>query len=389
VPKAEFFVSQSGMFLYNLAMKLLFWSTPLGYLGSGGGGGVELTLLNLAQELSRRGHAITIVAPQGSAPAIAAIAPPPGDRPGSLPPIAVEVAGVPPVSAQHQDRQTPALIPPQSILAAMGEQVRRLQDRHDLIVNFAYDWLPFYLTPFLQRSVAHVVSMGSLGDLMDETIGQVLDRYPGTIAVHSQAQAATFPFGDRCHCIGNGLDLSRYTFNPQPQPWLGWVGRITPEKGLEDALAAAQQCQIPLKVWGALESPEYWQALQAQYPDAPVTYGGFLPTEELQRQLGQCSGLLMTPRWVEAFGNVVVEALACGVPVVAYRRGGPQEIVKSGVTGWLVEPDSVAGLVEAIGKLGAIDRQACRHHAESTYGLAAWGDRVEAWLMKLNPFEPK
>ncbi len=88
----------------------------------------------------------------------------------------------------------------------------------------------------------------------------------------------------------------------------------------------------------------------------------------------------MTPRWVEAFGNVAIEALACGVPVIAYRRGGPAEIVRSGKTGWLVEPDDVLGLVEAIGKIGECDRHACRRQAETEYSLTALAIRFEQWF---------
>ena len=91
----------------------------------------------------------------------------------------------------------------------------------------------------------------------------------------------------------------------------------------------------------------------------------------------------MTPRWVEAFGNVAIEALACGVPVIAYRRGGPAEIITDGKTGFLVEPDSVAGLVEAIGKLSEIDRADCRHAAETVFSQSAWGDVIESWFYRL------
>jgi UDP-glucose:tetrahydrobiopterin glucosyltransferase len=83
---------------------------------------------------------------------------------------------------------------------------------------------------------------------------------------------------------------------------------------------------------------------------------------------------------VEAFGNVAIEALACGVPVIAYRRGGPAEIVRDGETGFLVEPDRVTGLVEAIERLDKIDRYTCRQQAEEEYSLSAMGDRVEAWF---------
>ncbi len=81
-----------------------------------------------------------------------------------------------------------------------------------------------------------------------------------------------------------------------------------------------------------------------------------MATKELQEELGKCKALLMTPRWIEAFGNVAIEALACGVPIIAYDRGGPSEIVKHGHTGFLVEPDSITGLVAAIDKIEQIDR---------------------------------
>lgn len=162
---------------------------------------------------------------------------------------------------------------------------------------------------------------------------------------------------------------------------MGWIGRIAPEKGLEDAIEAIVQTGDPLKIWGKVEDQAYWQQIQTQFPQANFQYQGFLGTADLQAALGQCRALLMTPHWVEAFGNVAIEALACGVPVIAYDRGGPQEIVRSAETGWLVEPDSIAALVVAIGKIDQIDRYACRKQAETAYSLTALGDRFEAWLM--------
>ncbi|HBE32480.1 MAG TPA: UDP-glucose--tetrahydrobiopterin glucosyltransferase, partial [Cyanobacteria bacterium UBA11368] len=119
------------------------------------------------------------------------------------------------------------------------------------------------------------------------------------------------------------------------------------------------------------------------FPSAPIDYLGFLSTDELQQQLRECRALLMTPRWVEAFGNVAIEALACGVPVISYRRGGPTEIVRDGETGFLVEPDSVDGLIEAIGKLDTINRKDCRARAEVEYSLEALSDRFDAWFQDI------
>ncbi|HEY9748474.1 MAG TPA: glycosyltransferase family 4 protein [Allocoleopsis sp.] len=351
--------------LLNRPLKLLFISTSVGPLGSGLGGGVELTLHNIAQELRHRGHSLQILAPMGS-------------RLGNLP--IVEIPGELQTTAQTQSRTDPVVMPGDAVLANMWAYARQVTADYDLLVNFAYDWLPFYLTPFFQRPIAHLVSMGSLTDAMDQIIEQVAEQFPKTIGVHSQAQADTFRFATQCRCLGNGFDLSLYQFCAQPQPCLGWVGRIAPEKGLEDAIAAAQETGIPLKILGALQDPAYWQQLCQRYPEAPIEYLGFLPTIELQQVVRQCQALLVTPRWVEAFGNVAIEALACGVPVIAYRRGGPAEIVKDGKTGWLVEPDSVSGLVAAIAKIDQIDRAACRQQAEAEFSQAAMGDRMEEWF---------
>lgn len=329
------------------------------------GGGVELTLYNLAKVLTQRGHRIVIVAPSGSVCSSFPI---------------IEVPGTLQSTAQAQGRDAFIVMPPDPVLATMWTLVQQSQTEYDLLLNFAYDWLPFYLTPFLQRPVAHLVSMGSLTDAMDQVIEQVSLQFPHTVAVHTQAQADTFPFAERCRVVGNGFDLSLYQFCPSPERCLGWVGRIAPEKGLEDAVVAADKTGIPLKIWGVLQDESYWQDICDRYPDAPVSYEGFLPTTELQQELGKCLALLMTPRWIEAFGNVAIEALACGVPVIAYRRGGPSEIVIDGKTGWLVEPDSVSGLVDAIARIEQIDRQACRQQAEVKYSLEAMGDRVEQWF---------
>ncbi|HCA97471.1 MAG TPA: UDP-glucose--tetrahydrobiopterin glucosyltransferase [Cyanobacteria bacterium UBA9226] len=369
------------------SLRLLLISTPVGPLGSGLGGGVELTLRNIATELVRRGHQITIVGTKGSTA-------------WGIP--LIEIPGKLQTSALTQGRDTPTIIPPYSVLANFWEYGRQVQEKYDLIVNFAYDWLPFYLTPFFTTPIAHLVSMSSLSEAMDEIIGRVAIQFPGTIGVHSQAQAATFSFANSCRCLANGIDLSLYEFCESPQPWLAWVGRIAPEKGLEDAVVACQLAKIPLKIMGVIQDEDYWQKIQQiqqnKIPDFSkksgisksgistnplIQYEGFLSTTDLQQRLRQCQGLLMTPHVVEAFGNVVIEALACGVPAIAYDRGGPSEIIEDGKTGWLVEPDSVSGLVEAIAKLDKIDRHACRHRAESEYSTTAMGDRVQMWFQDI------
>ena len=345
-------------------LKLLFLSTSVGALGSGAGGGVELTLCNTVQILSKRGHVIEVIAPAES----------------TLPGASIkQIDGAVQVPAQSQGRNEPIVMPADPVLGNLWGHARQIQAEFDLIVNFAYDWLPFYLTPFFKTPVAHLVSMGSLNNALDLQIGKIAAQYPHSIAVYTKTQSQTFPFAEDCVPLGSGLDLSLYHYCDQPGSALGWLGRISPEKGLEDAVAAAQAVGLPLKVMGRIQDQDYFDQIQRDFPEG-LEYLGFLPTDKMQAVLGQCRALLVTSRWVEAFGNVLIEALACGVPVISYRRGGPEEIVRAGETGWLVEPDSVSGLIEAIGRLDQIDRQACRRQAEQEYSLEALGDRTEAWF---------
>ena len=128
-------------------LKILFVSTSVGSLGSGEGGGVELTIQNLARELLRRGHFIEVVAPKGS-------------RLTNVPLIGIE--GNLQVPIQTQSRDVPVCLPDNAVLANMWDYARKVQHKYDLLVNFAFDWLPFYLTPFFDTKIANFISMGSI-----------------------------------------------------------------------------------------------------------------------------------------------------------------------------------------------------------------------------------
>ena len=362
-------------------LRLLLLSTPVGPLGSGLGGGVEATVINLAQVLVERGHTVEIAAPKGSFF--------PKGSPLSDKLSLIQSPGILQPTAQTQGRQAPVVT--ESALSNMWDYARQVQSRYDLLVNFAYDWLPFYLTPFLSTPVVHFVSMGSLSDRLDEAIVQVSDRFPGRLGAYSQTQADTFEGVRYWEILGCGLDMEQYVYGDRPDDCVAWIGRISPEKGLEDAIAAAALAEKPLKIFGKLEDEAYWERLQSLIRRVQQTvqqtieieYCGFLATPALQEKVGRSQALLMTPKWTEAFGIVAIEALACGVPVVAYRRGGPAEIVRDGENGWLVEPDDVDGLVAAIGRVGEINRGTCREGAIASYSLSAWGRRFERWFCRI------
>lgn len=352
-------------------MKLLVVASPLGPLGSGAGGGVELTLANLVAGLLQRGHGLTVLAAEGSV----------------LPPDAAAAdlwtcPGTPQASLQHQPREAPITIAADGLLPRLWRRVLAEGPAagFDAVLNLSADWLPFWLTPTAPLPIFHLVSMGSVQAALDREIAELARWDQRRLAFHSRSQAADFDLPAAPVVVGNGFDLQAYRFCPQPEPLLGWVGRVAPEKGLEDAAAVAARLGLPLAVWGLREDPAYAAAVEASVPAGTLQWRGFLPTAELQAQLGPCRALLNTPKWNEAYGNVVVEALACGVPVVAYRRGGPGELVQPGITGELVEPDDRDALAEAVGRVERIERAACRRWVEQHASRAVLAERLEAWL---------
>ncbi len=350
-------------------LNLVLISTPIGALGSGRGGGVELTLRSLVQGLAMRGHQLTLVAPRGS------------ERPEGCDGVdLVEVDGVDQPSWQHASDQAPVVIPRDAVLPRLLEAALQQADNADALLNFGYDWLPLWITPHLPQPLFHLISMGAVTAVMGETIELVGRWDQRRLAFHTARQAADFQLPNAPRVVGNGFNLSDYSFQPNTGGPLGWAGRIAPEKGLEDAAAAAAALGDRLLVWGLREDATYAAAVESAVPPGTIEWRGFLPTAELQRDLGLCRALINTPKWNEAYGNVVVEALACGVPVMAYDRGGPGELIVPGENGLLVPADDVPALTDAIRRCGAIDRSACRHWVEQNASREVFSRRVEDWI---------
>jgi len=353
-------------------MRLLVVSTPVGSLGSGRGGGVERTLGSLVAGLLDRGHSITVLAATGSQL-------PRGCERARL----WTVDGHDQPSWQHLDYDAPVQLPADSLLANLWWRALADQDQFDVVLNLGYDWLPLWLTPLTRTPLAHLVSMGSVSGAMDQVIARISASHPQHLAFHSACQASDFSLSQPPVLLGNGFDLERYPFSPQARDQLGWAGRVAPEKGLEDAAVAAAQLGLPLVVMGLIEDQAYAARVEASVPAGTLTWRGFLQAAELQAELGRCRALLNTPKWNEAFGNVVVEALACGVPVATYARGGPGELVQEGRNGALARPDDVQDLVAACRRALRVDRAACRRWAETHCSLAGFALRVETWLQGL------
>jgi UDP-glucose:tetrahydrobiopterin glucosyltransferase len=328
--------------------------------------------MGLVAGLLARGHQVAVLAAEGSVL---------GPSCAGAELLTATGCGQP--SWQHRPRSTAVEMPPGALLPRLWDRALGEQHRFDVLLNLAYDWLPFWLTPHVSTPIAHLVSMGSVADAMDEAIEAVARWKPARLAFHTAAQAADFRLPGPPVIVGNGFDPAAYSFVTDPQPVLGWAGRIAPEKGLEDAAQVASRLGLPLQVWGLREDDAYAQAVEASVPAGTLHWRGFLPTAAFQAELGACQVFLNTPKWNEAFGNVVVEAMACGVPVAAYARGGPGELVREGINGALAAPDDLAALEQAVRRAAGMSRSGCRQWFEEHHSVAAFSQRLEAWLLSV------
>ena len=353
-------------------MRIVLISTPIGFLGSGKGGGVELTLNSLVSGLLSLGHSVEVIAPKNSKLSES-------NEKAKL----HIVDGEEQISWQHQNYNSPVIIPDNSLLAGMLEKGLDIAKKADVLLNMSYDWLPIWMTQNAEQPIAHLISMGAESSVISNLISKVYLKHPYNFAFHSKIQADDYPFIKKPIIIGNGFKLDNYTFRDSMKGPLAWVGRVAPEKGLEDAVYVANELGEKLKVWGVKEDETYVSKIEQSFPEGTIDWMGFLPTNELQKQLGKCRVLLNTPKWNEAYGNVVVEALACGVPVIAYRRGGPSEIIQHGQTGYLADPDDKKNMLSYVENIEKIKRKKCREWVEKNASTDIFAYKVVNWLNKV------
>ncbi len=350
-------------------MHIVLISTPIGFLGSGKGGGVELTLNSLVDGLLAKGHKVDVVAPNNSKLFE-------DSKKAKL----HIVEGEEQKSWQHQDYYSSVVIPDNSLLSKMVEKAIYIGKEADIILNFSYDWLSIWMTLNINIPIAHIISMGSESFVISNLISNVYSKYPNNFAFHSKIQASDYHFIENPIVIGNGFKLSDYVFQECKDGPLGWVGRVAPEKGLEDAAYVAKSLGEKLNVWGIVQDESYALKIDKMFSKGILEWKGFLETDKLQKELGTCRALLNTPKWNEAYGNVVVEALACGVPVVAYKRGGPSEIIEHGKTGYLAEPDNKESLLSYLKIINKIERKNCREWVENNASTNIFASKVVSWL---------
>jgi glycosyltransferase involved in cell wall biosynthesis len=199
------------------------------------------------------------------------------------------------------------------------------------------------------------------------------------IVAISQAQLDDAPDemggGDVVH---NPIDCSEWPFRDDKDDFLLWIGRMSPDKGPNRAIAAAREAGAPLVLAGPVQPGQeefFAQEVEPQLGRDGIEYVGEADSERKRELYQRARALLMPIRWQEPFGLVMVESLACGTPVIAFPEGSAPEVVEDGVTGFVVDDEHA--MARAIGRLGELDPAACRDRCERRFGVAAVVRRYE------------
>jgi glycosyltransferase involved in cell wall biosynthesis len=203
--------------------------------------------------------------------------------------------------------------------------------------------------------------------------GELLDVYRAVahrvpIIAISAAQAASAPALPLAAVIHHGIDVERFPLGTGNGGYLLFLGRMTPDKGAEEAIRVARRVGVRLLLAAKMHEPNehrYFEERIRPLLGSGVEFVGEVGGTEKVELLAGAAALLNPIQWDEPFGLVMIEALACGTPVVAAARGAAPEIVDQGVTGFLARNEDE--LVAAIGRVGSLDRSACRAAVEARF----------------------
>ena len=314
----------------------LFESVPPKYYG-----GTERVVSYLTEELVRQGHEVTLFASGDSATKARLVA-----------------------GCQRSLRLDKRCIDKLAHQTVMLERVFQRATEFD-IVHFHVDYLHFPLSR--RQPITNVTTLHGRLDIPDLVPLYQEFRDMRVISI-SNAQRAPLPSANWQATVYHGLPVDLYRFRPEPGSYLAFVGRISPEKRVDRAIEIAKRVQIPLKIAAKVDPVDrhyFKSTIKPLLCEPLVEFIGEIGEGEKDEFLGNAYALLLPIDWPEPFGLVMVEAIACGTPVIAYRDGAVPEVIEEGHTGFIVE--ELEDAVEAVRRIPELSRKRCREAFEKRF----------------------
>jgi glycosyltransferase involved in cell wall biosynthesis len=248
-------------------------------------------------------------------------------------------------------------------------QIADLAPQFDLI-HFHIDYLHFPLTQ--RQPWPHLTTLHGRLDVPE--LQPLYRQFAGQPVVSiSDAQRAPLPHAFWIGTVHHGLPPDLYQLRDRPGSYLAFLGRISPEKQPDQAIEIACRAGLPLKIAAKVDRADrdyYEQAIRPLLRAAGrhVEFIGEVGGADKDEFLGNAHALLFPIGWPEPFGLVMIEALACGTPVIAYPRGSVPEVIDDGVTGFIV--DGVDEAVRAVGRVAGLSRATCRRVFDERFSAA-------------------
>ena len=319
-------------------LRIAMLAPPWISVPSSGYGGVESVVSTLTEALVRSGQDVTLFC-----------------APGSVSGATVE----PLLETSHPDEIERALFEADHVAQAFDRvDLARRTDPFDVI----HDHCGFTALALANRMETPLVHTLHGPFTTDTAAFYAHHGHKGTLVGISQAQMASAPSGMQAlDPIPNPIDLRAWPLQERKGDYLLWIGRITAEKGPQRAIAAARAVDVPLVLAGVIQPGQqaFFDSEIAPHIDGDrVRFVGEVGGSAKHALFAHARGLLMPIRWDEPFGMVVVEALACGTPVIAFPEGAIPELIVEGKTGFLVKDER--SMADAIGRLPRIAARDCR-----------------------------
>jgi glycosyltransferase involved in cell wall biosynthesis len=247
---------------------------------------------------------------------------------------------------------------PMALHISMLERVRRRCDEFD-ILHFHLDYLPFSV--FARQATPFITTMHGRLDLPEhQTVFNLFSSIP--VINISNAQRRPVPQARWMRTIYHGLPADLLRPVPVTPGYLAVLGRISPEKAIDRAINIAQLCNLPLKIAAKVDRADrdyFEHEIRPMLSLPGVDFIGEIGDRDKSAFLSGAMALLMPIDWPEPFGLVMIEAMACGTPVIAYPGGSVREVIDEGVTGFVVDGEKAAAHT-IVNRLGSLSRQAIR-----------------------------
>ena len=233
------------------------------------------------------------------------------------------------------------------------------------IIHFHVDYLHFPLSR--RQPITHVTTLHGRLDIPD--LGPLYQEFRDMPVISiSNVQREPLPWANWQATVYHGIPADMYRFREEPGRYLAFLGRISPEKRVDRAIEIAKRVQIPLKIAAKVDPVDkryFKREIEPLLGDPLVEHVGEIGDGEKNEFLGNACALLLPIDWPEPFGLVIIEAMACGTPVIAYRGGAVPEVMEEGHTGFIVE--ALEDAVKAVRRLPELSRRRCREVFEQRF----------------------